>query len=258
MSISKLPKRLTLTAWVVSLMSFSSLYGASPSYAALINGGFETGDFTGFTTMGDTSIQTASFGSSPTEKVFQALLSNASLAGDFFNFSGTDAATSLNLKVFLGLAPESLSNFGNGDTVEGSAIKQTFTANAGDILSFDFNFLTDDEAPTPNYNDFAFVVLQHSTIKLADTFSTFHPSPFFRQETGFQTFSTVLPTSGTYTFGLGIVDVGDNALTSGILVDNIQLTASVPEPSYTLGILTFAAFSCGFLLKRKVQKSKRS
>jgi len=254
---SKLLKHSTLTAWIVSLISLSSLYGASPSHAAVINGGFETDDFTGFNTIGDTSIQTAKFGIVPTDGASQALLSSASLAGDFFNFSGTDAVDSSNLEAFLGIPAGSLSSLENGNSIEGSAIKQTFTANVGDVLSFDFNFLTDDDTPNPNFNDFAFAVLQPSTIELADTFSTFNLSSFFRQETGFQTFSTVLATSGTYTLGLGIVDVGDNAITSGLLVDNIQSTASVPEPSSTLGVLAFAALGSGLLLKRKVLKCKQ-
>lgn len=259
MSTSKLVKHSTLTAWLVSLMSWSSLLGASPSYAVSINGGFETSNFTGWSRIGDTSIQTAnSFGSSPTEGVFEAFLSTASVADDNFNFSGTDAVPSSDVEAFLGLEPGSLNNLGNRDVfpvIEGAAIKQAFAANAGDILSFDYNFLTDEYPQSEYYNSFAFIVLNTSTNELADTFSNLNPSStFFNQETGFQSFSTVLPTSGTYTLGLGIVDRGE-AFSSGLLVDNVQ-TTSIPEPSSTLGVLAFAALGGVSLLKSKVLKRK--
>jgi len=40
----------------------------------LINGGFETGDLTGWQTIGDASVQTSSFGSGPTQVTYQAVL----------------------------------------------------------------------------------------------------------------------------------------------------------------------------------------
>ncbi len=43
------------------------------------NGLFSTGDFTGFSTIGNTSIQTAAFGISPTNGTYQALISTASV-----------------------------------------------------------------------------------------------------------------------------------------------------------------------------------
>lgn len=259
MSTSKLVKHSTLTAFLVNLMSLAGLLGASPSNAANINGGFETGDFTGWSRIGDTSIQTGnSFVSSPTEGVFEAFLSTASVADDNFNFSGTDAVPSSDVETFLGLKPGSLNNLGNGGVfpaIEGAAIKQTFTANAGDILSFNYNFLTDESAQSEYYNSFAFVVVNTSTNQLADTFSILNPSStFFNQETGFQSFYTRLPTSGTYTLGLGIVDRGE-AFSSGLLVDNVQ-TTPIPESSSTLGVLAFAALGGVSLPKSKVPKRK--
>lgn len=42
----------TLVANITDLISLSSLLGASPYYAAIINGDFGTGNFTGWTTLG--------------------------------------------------------------------------------------------------------------------------------------------------------------------------------------------------------------
>src|SRR5215510_6991338 len=51
---------------------------AGTANAALTNGGFETGDFTGWQTLGDASIQGTSFGSGPTQGLYQAVLTNDS------------------------------------------------------------------------------------------------------------------------------------------------------------------------------------
>lgn len=252
-STSKLVKDSTLTASVVGMMTLLNLVSARPSFAAVINGGFETGNFTGWSTIGDTSIQTAKqFGNGATDGSSEAFLSTASVASDKFNFSGKDAVASSKLETFLGLAPGNLNSLESSTfrVTQGSAIKQTFTANAGDTLSLNYNFLTDENKQSLDFNSFAFAVLQPDTIKLADTFSSFKPSStFFNQETGFQTFSTVIPTSGTYTLELGAVDVGE-AYSSGLLVDNVRI-ASVPEPSSKLGVLAFSALVGVRLLKRK-------
>jgi hypothetical protein len=195
--------------------------------AVILNGGFETGDFTGWTTTGTTSIETAAFGSGPTEGTSQALLSTV----------GT-AATDSDLETFLGLAAGSLDGLGNGDAIEGAAIKQTFSASAGDLLSFDWNFLTNESTPS-TFNDFAFVTI-NPTSELADTgFATFFSSPTpFDEETGFSTFSFPIAATDSYTLGIGVVDEGDVVISSGLLIDRVSLTSSngtvIPEPTSML------------------------
>ena len=71
--------------------------------------GFESGDFTNWSTTGDASIETARFGSGPTEGTFRALATT----GDTLSVS--DA----NLETFLGIAPGTLDGLGNGDATEG-------------------------------------------------------------------------------------------------------------------------------------------
>ncbi len=222
-------------------ISLSVVAAVQPASAQIVNGGFETGNFTGWATTGNASIQTSAFGSGPTEGTFEALLS-----------TGGFTVPDFSLEAFLGLAPGSLDNLGNGDATSGSAIKQTFLAEAGDILTFDWNFLTDEGTPS-FFNDFSFVSLSVLS-ELGDTTSIFMNSLTpFNQETGFQTFSFTIPTTGTYTLGLGATDVADTIVDSGLLVDNVKLT-SVPEPTSTLGVLAFGAFGASSLLKRKRQQ----
>lgn len=251
MSNSSFVKDSTLAS-LVTLISLSGIYISAPSHAQVINGSFETGEFDGYRTIGNTSIQLPAFSSNPTGGNFQALITN-----------GDGSASTSSLEAFLGLTPESI----NRGATEGSAISQTFTANAGDVLTFDFNFLTNESTPTPNFNDFSFVTINGSVSRLADTNSTFSPSPTgaFGAETGFQTFSSTVPTTGTLTLGLGVTDVNDQIVNSGLLVDNISLQSSssliaepIPEPSSILGLLIFGAFGAKAMLKRKqyLMKSK--
>jgi hypothetical protein len=223
--------------------------------ATLINGGFEIGDFTGWTRLGETRIETAGLGSGPTEGTFQALLSSggATFAGSIIEeFLGLEAGSLNNLGTSLDPLTNAPFPVPPGIATQGSAIRQTFTAEAGDILTFDWNFLTNEPALFPALNDFSFVSIS-SLSALAST--TFPPAaPFsmtqFFQETGFQPFSFTIPTTGTYTLGIGVTDWRDSTIDSGLLVDNVNLTP-VPEPTSALSVLAFGALGAGSVLKRK-------
>ncbi|MEQ8995340.1 MAG: PEP-CTERM sorting domain-containing protein [Coleofasciculus sp. B1-GNL1-01] len=241
MSTSTLIKLSAFAASFVSLVGFSTLFGVESSYASIVNGGFETGNFDGWQTLGDTSIETSAFGSGPKEGDFQALLRTSSI-NDF------------QLESFLGLPSGSLDALGNGDATEGSAIKQTFTAKAGQVVKFHWNFLTDeldfDDDPF-SFNDFAFVSLT-SLNELGDTSLSFMNSlTEFSDETGFEEFSYVIPTTGTYSLGIGVTDVDNRIFESGLLVDKVAVT---PEPASVLGLLAVSVLGAGSAFKRKQQR----
>lgn len=233
----------SITLGIFGLIGLTSLGVVSPSHAASIsNGGFD-GDFTDWTTIGDTSIETAEFGSGPIEGAYQALVTN------------TGSASATDVETFLGLETGSLFALGNGNATNGSAIKQTFTAKTGDVVSFSWNFLKEQE-PDPIYNDFAFASLNSlSTLAspLTSSLVAFSaPNSTFNQQTGFQASSFTIQTAGTYTLGLGVVNVTDTSGNSGLLVDDVSVKP-VPEPSSVLGTLALGAVGVWFLLKRKQQ-----
>src|SRR5262249_37184828 len=124
-----------------------------------------------------------------------------------------------------------------------------FTANAGDTISFDFDFLSNDLVPgsTGPGLDFAFVVVDGTASLLSDGPSgctSYPPAPAppyaggslvsptgLRFDCGYQFFSATLQATGTHYVGVGVVDGSlDNYFTSAILVDNVSLSA-VPEPA---------------------------
>lgn len=243
--------------WRMGMCVFMGLAAAGGAFADVVNGGFETGDFTGWETFGDTAVVTAAVGSGPTEGQYQAGM----ITGDSLNV--------LDLYDFAGLNLGELFSLGNGVTLEGSAIRQTFYAEAGQTLSFDYNFLTN--APTPDGllgtdNDFAFVVLGGLT-ELADAYDATNVSATMLDlETGFQTYSQLVAATGWYTLVIGVGDVFPNDFPfsdfteSGLLVDNVRLPGGgggqsevVPEPA-TMTLLGMGI--AGFALKRARRRSR--
>ncbi len=250
-------KHFFLKTGLVSLLSLTSIFGASQSSAAVLDGGFEScnfipnqiiqsGDCAGWETFGRTFIETADYGSGPTQGNYQVRLDTITeQTGNF-----------LELAQFLSLGVSDLQALGNGDVYEGSAIKTSLAVEAGDILTFDWNFLTDDFR-AEDFNDFAFVTLSQTTGELADTLSPLVQSlTEFRYETGFNSFSYTFTTAGTYTLGVAVVDVFDLQIDSALLIDNVSVSSlppssSIPEPSSLLALLAFGAFGAGWRLLRQ-------
>ena len=156
---------------------------SAPAQAQIINGGFETGDFSGWSVGGPTGIFDSAFGTPPGGS-FHALAVNQS----------TESAS--DLETFFGIPAGSLNALAVSTdpiAVNGSGFRQTFNASSGSPLSFRWNFLTDDDTPSVRYNDYAFAVIDGAPIKLADTHSAFTASSTgYASETGYQTFNFVL------------------------------------------------------------------
>jgi subtilisin family serine protease/protocatechuate 3,4-dioxygenase beta subunit len=208
------------TGWASHLGGYQGSYRTHAPVAGIVNGGFETGNFNGWTTLGNTSIKTSSFGTGPTEGTYDALVTND---------SGPDHTA---VESFLGLGANALTTLVSNVT-NGSAIKQTVTVAAGTTLTFDWNFLTSEAAGETTYRDFGFVSITPvstggTLMKLADTTSMLITAPSatgFPRMTGFHTFSFTFTTAGTYTIGLGAMNAGDTGTNSALLVDNAKVTA---------------------------------
>ncbi len=184
------------------------------------NKSFETGNFNSWQTKGNTSIQTAAYGATPTDGTYDALITN-----------GVGAVSDTALETFAGLTAGSLDGLGNGNATEGSVLTQTISVPAGAKLSFDWNFLTNEGTPS-SYNDFAFFSVGSGTSNtLANTNNSFVTSPtIFNEETGFGTFSHIFTTAGTYKVAVGVVDVKDSMVDSGLVVDNFSLQDDTGNP----------------------------
>jgi hypothetical protein len=225
------------------------LTAARPASASFVNGGFETGNFTGWTTLGNTSVggPTLAYGTSitPPEGAFQARLDTGG------NFGATTIETAL------GLTPGSLGAIASDTTFSGSAIYQSVTVAAGDTLSFLYNFGTNEAIPSIINNDFSFVSITPTVgaTLLLDT-RTIVPQTSTSQS-GYLTYSYQFTAGGTYKVGVGVLNVGDNDndFLSSLFVDDFRITPgqvtpnAVPAPAgLVLGLLGVPALG---LLRRR-------
>ena len=229
---------------LVALATLGICSASSVLANPMVNTGFEQSpDFTGYTTMGNTTLQAADF-AMPVEGNLQALLSNGSADAT----GGSDPVAAAQLETFLHLSGGALTNAATFKAVNGSAIQQTFSGLAGQTLTFHFDFLTNEslDQRVP-HNDTAFVTLQNGANPtllaiLANTHSSLHTvadalsgaASFAAMETGDMTYTTTLASSGTYTLGFGVVNSVDGNIASGLLVDAITVSgggsSSVPLP----------------------------
>lgn len=222
----------TLTLLAIGLLAGGNAFAVS-------NGDF-TVNLVGWDTLGDTSSQSGA-----------ALLTNAFDANDDndanFNFSGTAAAYADVLEAAAGLSYGTLGE----NAYEGALLKQTFTVNAGDTLSFQWNFLSNEVGAAFSQPDFAFVVINNAVTQLGGVpqASVTPGLNSFAAQTGWNTFSQTFANAGSVTLALGVVDATDYITTSALMVDQVTLSA-VPEPGALMLLGAGMVFS-GWLERRR-------
>ena len=149
----------------------------------------------------------------------------------------------------MGVSGSSILALGAGTPTTGSAISQDITILAGDVLAFDWNFLTDEHDEALQYNDFAMFTISSTANFLASrdsTFSTLNlvsPPPGFDGQTNYATQNYTFTSPGTYKIGFAVFNVGDAGHNSVLLLDSVAVT---PEPT----MLTMLALSSVCLLRR--------
>lgn len=202
------------------LLTLALMSWPMTSQAALLNGGFESFN-ANWTSAGNTFFSQFPADGMPTEGGKFVQINNGFPNGN--DVLGTP--TGAQIEADLGIS-------GLG-AIEGSYIYQEISLTAGDIISFEYNFIT-NEVPESTYNDFAFVSLSDgaSLISFADTFSPLVNSTVggYTWMTGVQTYSFVSPSSGTYKLGFGSVDVVDAEIQSSLYLDNVSVSGRIPGP----------------------------
>ena len=213
--------------------------------------------------IGDVGLRGTYQGIAPIQGSNQLLLTtinNANATSDPIsgapaNQSGTNAVIEPALTDFLGVPTGTLRNgtgTGSSAATEGSAFKLTITLGVGEILRFNYQFLTQEDETAPGYHrDFAFATLtrggllvDYSVLNTADLSDTpitpDDPNPFFFASDP-KIFSFTATTAGTYTLGIGVADATTRDIASALLVDNITISP-IPEPS------TYALLAGGGML----------
>jgi len=153
---------------------------------------------------------------------------SASAAIDYF-----PAVPVAELETFFGMAPGAISAIAPppyyDPAIEGAGIKDSFGFVAGDIISFDYNFMT-DELPPDSADDYAFVSIGGDVTLLNHVLgSPLSASYPYELETGYLSFSYAAPITGVLDFGIGIVDAYDDVVDSALLIDNIKVMRGTSE-----------------------------
>jgi hypothetical protein len=246
--------RLTAALTGLALMS---IFGVAK--ATLVEG-FESGFSGSESTTGDAGIKTSYHTINAPEGTHQLLLTtinNANDAGYAHEFA--DAVDNATLATFFGVS-SSLIRDGAATSQEGSGFKLSLgVLTAGTTITLGYDFLT-TEFGTGHHNDFAFYTLTgiSGVTVIADTNSgLLHPTTDgtnpFNLETGYQTLTININTTGTYTLGLGVSDATTTDNPSALLIDNIQVVGPVPEPT----TIAFSVAGAALLvaLRRRIKKT---
>jgi hypothetical protein len=166
--------------------------------------------------------------------------------------------TFLGLNTGGGLGSGDLTNLGNGPVMDGSAIMQSITVTAGETLSFDYNFLTN--APPlgglGGLDPFAFVTAP-TLATIADNGYNFSPptapgSAGYAYQTGPQSLTLTFMTAGTYSFGIGVVDVTTDQYSSALLVSDFTLSSGSLGTWSSLGNISGSNSSGSFFMSTAV------
>lgn len=220
-------KKLLLTCVCVMSLAFglSGIAGAN----SITNGGFETGDFTGWTTSvpgsGVAMVQT-------TTASFNAI--DNSLPDDYGPTEGTYFA----------------------ELIAKATMKQSLSWNSGDTITFDWAFLAFDALPFGNDKG----VFRIKDTANADT-TTFTlasvQSVGNNQDTGWQSFSHIFTTAGSGEIVFRSLNVPDDDIfefASSLLVDNVNMEP-VPEPA-TVALLGIGILGLAGAETRRRRKTK--
>lgn len=210
---------------------------------AVTNGNFSNG-LTGWAALGDVAVQSGA-----------VLMTTASVAyeDDYpastgaFNVSGQAAAEAGGaLERFIGLSSGAFDLDGNF-AMEGSVLTQNFNVNAGDTLSFDWNFFT-NESGAYAQPDYAFAVINGALNVLAGIANATAASSPYAFSTGVGGFSYTFANAGVQRLSFGVVDVNDYSATSALWLDNVSVTP-VPEPKDWMLMLAGLGF-VGLMVSR--------
>jgi VCBS repeat-containing protein len=124
-----------------------------------------------------------------------------------------------------GVASAPTLTVGSGSLVlsptDGAAMKTTFALHAGDVVSFDWNFAATDYVP---FYDFAFATVNNQSYVLSNVNAVGSYG-----HTGWETFTFVAPSDGTYVIGQGVMNHGDTALDAYLWVDNMKVNGALVQ-----------------------------
>ncbi|MEO0825853.1 MAG: hypothetical protein AAFX95_14945 [Cyanobacteria bacterium J06639_16] len=143
------------------------------------------------------------------------------------NFSGERAVDINTLETELGL-PSMALNLPDFDAYEGSGLYTELVITEPTTFSFDWVFFTNENFFVPVFPDYAFISINQSITSIANAFEPLVSSPLGYQYQRMGSFSQSLDI-GTYNLAIGVVDVGDVAVSSGLAIMNAEFTPPIVD-----------------------------
>jgi hypothetical protein len=220
-------RRLTTVAAVAA-----AFVAVSPANAGIINGSFETGDFSGWTVVQPTFATVSTSELKKTDPGSPGGLS-----------SPTWNATHGNNFAYLKAG---------ADVGRYTLLSQAFTAAAGEIVSFDIFFDAGDYLP---FNDNGFAnILNVGTLDLDNLYMKDISQVGSYGEDGWKHVEYMVREAGEFVLLFGVNNDGDNKLPSFLGVDNVYVGKPggsgdpVPEPAT---LLVWSLAGAGFIARRR-------
>ncbi len=220
-----------------------ALLAASTVRADVVNGGFETGT-TGWSIAGQGTAHDASFGVTPTHDTWAGYIEN----------TGNGTIPAATMESLLHLPTGTVTGYVSGAPTVGTVMWQNVSVTAGQTLTFDWNFMSDELNEDPIYDDFAFFSIFGATagFQTAPMLASRNSSSFtpggpvgFDGTTGWSTVTYNFTITDTYRIGFGVMNVTDGGHNSALMLDGISIP-DLPEPSS----LAVFALSAPLILRR--------
>lgn len=197
------------------------------AHAAPLNTWQTAGDVTQNTQLGAISLGSSSY---LLGTASASAAEDAPLAAGALNLSGQNPLETGELTAILGLPGAILDDEVNGNfAYEGSALFDTENVQAGDTLNFDwrlFGQINTGFTPVP---DTAWLILGNEAFKLADVDSLDMVSNNWL-DSGTRHISYTFTQTGSMKIGFVVADVDSYGTSSVLAIQNVALTAAVPEP----------------------------
>ncbi len=247
-----------MTITVKNMLAAAALAAAASQASAapisLFNADFETGDLSGWNTVGTVSA-TPSTTVTTYDNVVWSIFANGTTMAQL-NSNGADINA---IESAIGLTSGTLdalnTNPNGGNLTNGSALYRTFTAASGDTIALSWDYVATDYIP---FNDPAFAVLvgPNASVTVLASIHGAGQAVGTSGHSGWQTFSHTFSVAGNYTLAFVTTNDKDFALDSVLFIDNTAGSCTpncpppttVPEPT-SMALLGIGAL--GLLMSRR-------